>query len=263
MENTAASFGNELTTSLQRYFATSIRGSVDDLFPYSAAELLDEASRSPILRQQSAQLGDPECRVVGTLFAKRYSVFVMGLFAAISLFDTPLAASPEIVRFRVTSAGAMAYETEFEDSPRMSTWHHEERRVKLVDYVLQLQSHLQHIFAAISASTGASIKVMWSLVSHNLRNLYTRLEADESLWRTTERLRLILADRDVLFEPTSGNVFAVKLHLFEHPEWQGAPLLLRGHCCLAYKIQHGSESHGYCISCPQLRPEERLAMLLA
>ncbi|UKS27056.1 hypothetical protein LOZ80_37305 [Paenibacillus sp. HWE-109] len=262
MANMGLSYGQELGACLQQYFVTSIRSSQGPVLANSAEDLLDATRLTPILRQQSDQLGQPDPVVIGTLFAKRYSVFAMGLLAAISLHDTSLALSHDRVRLQVTQAGAMQYETAVEDSPLLSVSNLEERRARLTDYVVRLQMHLQPIFQAVSAQTGANVQVMWTLVSHNLHNLYARLEADERIWQTTERLRLIMADRSVLLEPRSGHAFAVKFRLFEHSQWQGSPFYLRRHCCLAYRIQHPSGEHDYCQTCPKLSTEERLQMLV-
>jgi len=245
---------------LLKNFCISLRAPEDLPYPYAIEELLGKTSHLPILDLQSAQLGDPDSIVVGTLFAKRYSVFIMGLFSVISLFDYQLAASPSIVRFRVTHAAAMAYQTELADLNPLSIVDLEQRREQVAAYTKRLLQQLEQIFQAVSTHTGASIPVMWSLTSNNLQNMYARLLDNQS---TTEgRLRLIAADRDVLFEPRSDNLLAMKLKHFQHPHVQGVSFYLRKHCCLAYKIRHeGTDAPDYCNTCPKLNLSERLTLL--
>lgn len=261
MTPTADTGVNEFTSSLQKYFVTSLRNGNESSYLYSAADLLEESSLAPILSQQSALLGNAEKIVIGTLFAKRYSVFIMGLFASASLHDTLLSAAPHHVRFSVTQGGAMAYETVIEDHSLLPALSTQVRELHFKDYVQRVQNHIEPLFQAIALYTRTNIKVMWALVSHNLQQLYIRLEADQKQWRTTERLAILQRDRTVLFTPINGNRFAVKHRVFEHPDWHGPRFYLRKYCCLAYQINSGTEAHDYCMTCPKLNPEERMHLL--
>ncbi|BBI36663.1 (2Fe-2S)-binding protein [Cohnella abietis] len=256
---------NKATTTsyLLQNFCISLREPEDLPYPYAIEELMGKTSHLPIIDLQSSQLGNPEWSVVGTLFAKRYSVFSMGLFSAASLFDYQLASSPGIVRFRVTHAAAMEYQTQLAVSNLLSTVDLEQRREQLIAYAKHLLQQLEQIFQSVSAHTGASIPVMWSLTSNNLQNMYARLIVNRSAWQTEERLRLIMADHAALFEPWSGNKIAMKLKPFQHPQVQGGFFYLRRHCCLAYKIKYAGmpAQEDYCSTCPKLSQSERLVIL--
>ena len=127
MTTVAGTGEDEFTSSLLKYFVTSLRSTKESSYPYSAADLMEPSTLAPILAQQSALLGNAEKLVVGTLFAKRFSVFIMGLIAAASLHDTLLSAAPNHVRFRLTQGGAMAYETEIADASLLPASCREER----------------------------------------------------------------------------------------------------------------------------------------
>lgn len=247
--------------SMQKYFVTSLRNGNESSYPYSAMDLLQESSLSCIFTQQSSLLGNAELIVTGTLFAKRYSVFIRGLIASASLHDTLLSASPNHVRFRLTQGGAMAYETEILERSLLPASLTLERDLQFKEYVQNLQNHTESLFQAIALHTGANIKVMWALVTHNLRQLYVQLMSDQKHWQTKNRLELIRRDQTLVFEPRIDNRFAIKLNIFEHPDWQGPILYLRPYCCLAYQIDSGTATRDYCTTCPKLDPEERLLLL--
>ncbi|WP_336760879.1 hypothetical protein [Paenibacillus sp. USHLN196] len=83
----------EMSEALQQFFVTTIRANCDDSkYPFRVKDLLNEEKRNSILReqamQQGLQLGGRGSAAVGTLFAKRYSVFVMSVISAFSLYDT-------------------------------------------------------------------------------------------------------------------------------------------------------------------------------
>lgn len=124
--------------------------------------------------------------------------------------------------------------------------------------------HLEPVLRAVAVATGANDKVMWSLVAHNVQQLYARMINDESIWKTDERLEQIKEDQNIWLEEQTENAFtfANELQCFEHSGWQGPPFLIRRYCCLAYQVGDGSHTHGYCDSCPKLDSESRLRKLL-
>lgn len=246
---------------LKIHSRTALREETESPYPFSVSELLETEACKAILEQQASQLGEPESAVVGTLFAKRYSVFCMGLFGAISLFNLQLSSSPETVRFRMTTAAAMEYETLMMTPAILPSAHMNERKASVTAYSAVLQQHLEPVFQSVAAHTGANVQVMWSLVSHNVQTMYARIERDPLVWQTAERLRLIRMDRDTIFAPKAGNRLALKLRSFQHASLQQAPFLLRKHCCLAYKLTAHGRPEGYCETCPKLSSEERLLML--
>ncbi|WP_173114441.1 (2Fe-2S)-binding protein [Paenibacillus qinlingensis] len=252
---------DDLTSSLRKYFVTTLRDYEKSSYSYSVMSLLEEDSIAHILSVQSAQLGNPKRIVIGTLFAKRYSVFLMGLLAAASLHDTLISAYPKHVRFRITQGGAMAYETEIMKGYSLPACPVLERDLQFSEYVQLLQTHTAPLFQSVALHTGTNIKVMWALVSHNLQQLYIRLESDQKHWQTEHRLKLIRRDRVLLFEPLHGNLLAVKLRVFKHPDWHGPDFYLRPYCCLAYQIDSSAETRDYCTTCPKLDSEERMHLL--
>lgn len=245
---------------LKIHSRTTLRGETESPYPFSVSELLDAKAREAILGLQAYQLGEPESAVVGTLFAKRYSVFCMGLLSAFSLFDLRLSSSPDVVRFRMTTAAAMEYETEIMTPVILPTEHMNERKANVAAYSADLQQHLEPVFQSVAAHTGANVQVMWSLVSHNLQTMYARVEREPLIWQTDERLRLIRMDRDTIFAPQAGNRLALKFRCFQHVSLEQVPFLLRKHCCLAYKLTAHGKSEGYCGTCPKLSLEERLLL---
>ncbi|WP_440118551.1 hypothetical protein [Paenibacillus sp. QZ-Y1] len=258
---------SEMSEALQHLFVTTIRATCDDpKYPFRVKDLLDEEKRDSILReqalQQGLQLGGKESVAVGTLFAKRYSVLVMAVISAASLYDTPLSIADDALRFELNGSGGMRYETQLESALLPGSENPVQRRSEISILRDRLQLHLQRIFQSVAVATGASPKVMWTLVAHNVQQLYVRMINDRKIWKTDLRLAQIQEDQSVWLELQQDNSFALKLKSFEHSKWQGPPLLIRRYCCLAYQVGSGSHAHGYCNSCPKLDSESRLRNLL-
>lgn len=270
---------SEMVAVLETSLVTSIRRA-DESFTYAFAvsDLLHEEKRNLILREQAIQqglkLGGEGSVAVGTLFAKRYSVWVMAVISACTLYDTLLNIEDDVVRFELNGTGGMRYETRLGRSldhgselgivasiaPTSEVLVQRRTAISMLRDSLQL--HLRRIFQSVAASTGASTRVMHALVAHNVQQLITRMIEDHEIWKTDERLELIKDDAQVWLEESPNNTFFTRLQRFEHPEWQGPPLLIRRYCCLAYQVGNGSSAHGYCNSCPKLDSETRQRMLL-
>jgi len=242
-----------------------------EIYPYSAADLLRADSADAVLKVQAAQLGQPGERVVGMLFAKRYSVLIMGVLSALSLFDRMPEIRPDKVRFRVTHEAEMAYMLEgaslvAEEAP--AAGEERARRAKRHRERL-LAEHIGPVFAAVADRTGIRPGPMWSLLSTNIQNMYARLQHDPSLPLSRERREIVEADRAALLDRSlrvvpgfDRNPLAVRLRTFSHPSYEGLPIFLRNACCLAYLLTEDGEPHGYCATCPKATPEERLAKLV-
>ncbi|MGO4529264.1 hypothetical protein AB4Z30_09310 [Paenibacillus sp. 2TAF8] len=258
---------------------TSVRGD-DKTFKYAfgVKDLLHEQKRDLILREQAIQqglkLGGEGSVAVGTLFAKRYSVWVMAVISACSLYDTLLNIEDDVVRFELNGTGGMRYETRLERSldngsglgiggnvaPTSKVL--AQRRTEISMLRDSLQLHVGRIFQSVAAATGASTRVMHALVAHNVQQLLARLIEDHAIWKTDKRLELIKNDTQVWLDESMNNTFSTRFQRFEHPEWQGPSLLIRRYCCLAYQVGSGSSAHGYCNTCPKLDSESRQRMLL-
>ncbi|WP_154886665.1 (2Fe-2S)-binding protein [Paenibacillus polysaccharolyticus] len=269
----------EMVAVLESSFVTSIRGADDSsTYVFAAGDLLHDEKRDLILHQQAIQQGLDQggtgSVAVGTLFAKRYSVWVMAVISACSLYDTVLNIEDNVVRFVLNGTGGMRYETRLERSldngsglgiganvaPTSEVL--AQRRTEISMLRDRLQLHLGRIFQSVAAATGASIRVMNELVAHNVQQLFTQAIEDHAIWKTDKRLELIKHDAHVWLEESTDNTFFTRLQRFEHPEWQGPQLLIRRYCCLAYQVGSGSSAHGYCNTCPKLDSESRWRMLL-
>ncbi|WP_339241048.1 hypothetical protein MKX40_09595 [Paenibacillus sp. FSL R5-0517] len=253
---------------LQQFFVTTIRADCNDSkYPFRVKDLLDEEKRDLILREQAMQQGlqlDGKGSVaVGTLFAKRYSVLVMAVISAFSLYDTTLSMADDDIRFALNGSGGMRYETLLEKT-FLAGPDPVQRRSESTLLKKRMLLHMIPVLRAVAISTGASDKVMWSLVAHNVQQLYERMINDQRIWKTDQRLAQIKEDQSIWLDEQNENAFtfAMELNHFDHPEWQGAPFLIRRYCCLAYQVGDGSHTHGYCNSCPKLDSESRLHNLL-
>ncbi|MCP1183307.1 hypothetical protein [Paenibacillus sp. 1781tsa1] len=253
---------------LQQFFVTTIRADCNDSkYPFRVKDLLDEEKRDLILREQAMQQGlqlDGKGSVaVGTLFAKRYSVLVMAVISAFSLYDTTLSMVDDDIRLALNGSGGMRYETLLEKT-FLEGPDPVQRRSESTLLKKRMLLHLVPVLRAVAISTGASDKVMWSLVAHNVQQLYARMINDQRIWKTDQRLAQIKEDQSIWLDEQNENAFtfAMKLNRFDHPEWQGPPFLIRRYCCLAYQVGDGSHTHGYCNSCPKLDSESRLHNLL-
>ncbi|WP_366289191.1 hypothetical protein [Paenibacillus sp. AN1007] len=271
---------SEMLAVLESFFVTSIiEADEASEYAFSVSDLLHEEKRDLILseqaRQQGLELGGAGSIAVGTLFAKRYSVWVMAVISACSLYDTLLNTGEDVIRFELNGTGGMRYETRVErrlhpglelksGGDMGSSGHFLVQRSTEIRWIRdRLQQHLIRIFQSAAAATGANIRVMNALVAHNVQQLILRMTGDQAIWKTDERLALIHHDAGVWLAPTKENSFAARLQCFEHPEWQGPTFLIRPYCCLAYQVGKGdSAAHGYCSSCPKLDTAERLRMLL-
>ena len=257
----------EMTDTLRNFFVTSIGDMREDsLYPFCAKDLLDEEKRMLILHEQAIQQGlklrGKGAIAVGTLFAKRYSVFVMAVISAFSLYDARLSIVDETVRFELNGSGGMRYKTLLESASLQGSEDPDLRRIDAEILKDGLKQHLDQLFQSVAEVTGASPKVMWSLVAHNVQQLYIRLMRGQWGWLTERRLNRIEQDRDLWLESSETNPFAIQLQPFEHSKWKGPLLYIRRYCCLAYQVGDGDHSHGYCNSCPKLTPDMRLNNLL-
>ncbi|WP_433752455.1 hypothetical protein [Paenibacillus amylolyticus] len=261
-----------MSEALQQFFVTTIRVDCDDSkYPFRVKDLLNDEKRNSILQeqavQQGLQLGGKGSAAVGTLFAKRYSVFVMSVISAFSLYDTILSMADDDIRFALNGSGCMRYETLLEKTC-LEGPDPVQRRSESGLLKKRMLLHLEPVLRAVAISTGASDKVMWSLVAHNVQQLYARMINDQRIWKTDQRLAQIKEDQSIWLDEQNENTFtftftfAMKLNRFDHPEWQGPPFLIRRYCCLAYQVGDGSHTHGYCNSCPKLDSESRLHNLL-
>ncbi|MEK4361118.1 hypothetical protein MKX68_01240 [Paenibacillus sp. FSL M8-0212] len=259
---------SEMSEALQQFFVTTIRVDCDDSkYPFRVKDLLNDEKRNSILHeqavQQGLQLGGKGSVAVGTLFAKRYSVFVMSVISAFSLYDTTLSIADDDVWFELNGAGGMRYETSLE-STFLEGEDPVQRRSESGLLKKRVLLHLEPVLRAVAVATGASDKVMWSLVAHNVQQLYARMINDQSIWKTDQRLAQIKEDQSIWLDRQNDNActFANEQQCFEHSGWQGPPFLIRRYCCLAYQVGSGSHAHAYCNSCPKLDSESRLRKLL-
>lgn len=297
---------HKLNEVLKLHFGTTLLPDDGSSFPFAASDLLDPAGLECLLAIQSARLGGPSQRALGTLFAKRYSVFAQAACAAFSLFDARLELDHHRVAIRVADEGAMRYAAQLAsgeepdncpprttlaagpgfsapassggcdadlaysastdeiavEPPVRPSFHEagdEARGAHARSFVQQLLEHLHPVLRAVSMHTGAHLQVMWSLIAHNVFSLYAMLQTEPGYWRNDQRLRLIGADWHAL---AAVEPFSEAFHRFEHLRWQGKPVYMRTCCCLAYTLHlDGGRGHGYCGTCPRLRPEERLRVL--
>ncbi|MDT0122017.1 (2Fe-2S)-binding protein [Paenibacillus sp. RRE4] len=268
-----------MLAALETSLVTSIRGADENsTYAFAVSDLLHDEKRGLILHQQALQqgldLGGTGSVAVGTLFAKRYSVWVMAVISACSLYDTLLNIEDDVVRFELNGTGGMRYETRLERSIDNGSGLGSGTNIDSTSEVLaqrrteismlrdSLQLHLERIFQSVAAATGASTRVMHALVAHNVQQLLTQIIEDHAIWKTDKRLELIKDDVQVWLEESTNNTFSTRLQRFEHPEWEGPPFLIRRYCCLAYQVGSGSSAHGYCNTCPKLDSESRWRMLL-
>lgn len=247
-----------ISVFMRNHFRIALDHGRDERYPFTASDLLDPSARSTIFALQAAQLGHPDLQVVGTLFAKRYSVLFTGLIASMDLFDYPLSSTLGDIRFRIIERAAMEYQAIPASSEMLPYSDLEERKGKRTEYSQQLRRRTEALFRSVSAHTGVSPKVMWSLVAHQLRQYYARLQNARDLEVPAERLSLALADQGILMGEGSGNPLAVHLRSLPHPLYPDARIYVRRYCCMAFKIKQ----HGYCSTCPGVSETERLKMLL-
>ncbi|MBB6019094.1 ferric iron reductase protein FhuF [Paenibacillus sp. JGP012] len=260
-----------MSAALEQAFVTRVRRAEElSSFPFCAKDLLCEGTREAILREQAVQqgleLGGSGSLAVGTLFAKRYSVLVMAVISAFSMYDALLHIEEDSVHIKLNGTGGMWYETRLERLVETDTgsqvtleqeyWFRREKEARLLRDRLQL--HLQRMFQAVAKATGASDKVMSSLVAHNVQQLAASMIHDPDICWTNQRLALIEHDMHIWLEQRKENMFGGTFQRFEHGKWQRAPLLIRRYCCLAYQIGDGHHAHSYCNSCPKLDSESRL-----
>lgn len=231
------------------------------LFPYAAVDLLDPVILYEVLALQSRQLGDVSSDVTGTLFAKRYSVLIAGMFAAYTLYDVPISADLSDTRIRLEQGGTMAYlvrsDSQFAnpaepmDAGRKKS-PSSEARSGFSAYARRIDEHFSAILDAVSSITHAHNKVLRSLVLHQVHMLYARLQAEAAHpdFRPRGRAALIAADREALSRPENAAFHANFRLAKESPP--NRPLLMRRYCCQAYRTSPGGHPHGYCESCPKI-----------
>ncbi|MBD2845309.1 hypothetical protein IDH44_08915 [Paenibacillus sp. IB182496] len=235
----------------------------EEAYPYTAGQLLKGQEAPVIMQEQARRLGTDNAEVVGTLFAKRYSVFAMGAAVCFTLYDDVLDLSHHRIGFRFSDSGALQYAAKTAEAVVGRDLEASVRRRVFIAYWHQLDQHLRVLFQAVSACTGANEKVMLSLVSHNLQQLYASLAArKDSL--PPEQAKRVLRDATFLHEHQHG-LTALRFRSYAHARSKARPLLIRKHCCLAYRLVSEGESCApadahdarYCLTCPKLDSEQR------
>lgn len=215
-----------------------------DAFPYAAADLLEPSVFRDWLDRHARKLGGASPEVVGTMFAKRYSVLISGMFAAYTLYDIPLSTNLNDLRIRLEGGAAMAYLVRLDqrsiDEDRSEP---EDRRAAFSSYADRIEKQLRTVLGAVSTATGAKPKVLHSLVLHQVHTLYEWLEAESS------RLENVSVDREVLQRPEHAGFHASFRRIEGQPS--DRPLLMRRYCCQAYRTSVDGRQHGYCESCPK------------
>ncbi|GBF77098.1 hypothetical protein PA598K_05622 [Paenibacillus sp. 598K] len=264
--------GLTLPETMRRLFVTELREPGEraergqgDAYPYRLHDLAAEPQREEILSQlcslQGLERGRRDRLVAGTLLAKRYSVYAMAVAAAISLYDRLLAVDGAVVRFEPRSEGTLRYETVMLDGTLAVDPMHLDKRYRQVrEHRTRLQEQTQHLFDSLSETTGASVKVMWSLVAHQVQQGYALMLERYAPHATESRLALIRQDREAWLA-SGDNRFSYRCQPFEHAAYQGEPLYVRPYCCLAHRMTSSDHAHGFCNSCPKLGTEERLQQL--
>ncbi len=239
-----------LTALLREHFAillaeTNEAEEILQTFPYAAEDLLDADKLRLLLERQAEQLGGVSPDVAGTLFAKRYSVLIAGMFAAYTLGGTMFPVEPSAVRIRPIGGGVMAYAV-FKESLRPRGEQSDASR-----YIAQIETHSRAVLEAVSAATGANGKVLRSLVVHQVHTLYACLEAElrQEPSLETDKAERIRADHAAV-KGRPGDWFHARLRPIG-ADAEGQPLLLRPYCCQAYRTSGSGHAEEYCPTCPK------------
>lgn len=244
---------HELNDLLRKRFAIGIDGltgnSTMDTFPYAASDLLEPGTLRRILAFQSQQLGGVTLSVAGTMFAKRYSVLIAGIFAAYTLYDFPISADPSDIRIRLEQGGIMAYWVQPE---RPLTNRTSDKKTSFSTYAQRIDDHLRAVFEAVHRASGVHKQVLHSLVVHQVHLMYVRLEAEAAQpeFHPVDRMTMISDDYRALNHMNNIGFRAAFRQIEGGPS--APPLLMRRYCCQAYRTSIGGKPHGYCKSCPKI-----------
>ncbi|WP_172197272.1 (2Fe-2S)-binding protein [Saccharibacillus qingshengii] len=219
-------------------------------FPYSVQDLLDPDVLRLLLLRQSVLLGRAAPDVTGTLFAKRYSVLAAGLFAAYSAYGAVLSPKPGDIRLRIGAGAAMGYRVR--EEPRLTGGY-----PSLSAYAGKVEAQVQTVLSAVQRASGANASVLHTLVLHQIHTLYLCLEAELQQGGSpfAARADTIRRHRQELSAP-ANSWFHARFRSIG-PDAAGRPLLLRRHCCQAYRTVQSGRSHGYCDSCPKSEAYKR------
>lgn len=262
---------HQLDDLLRKRFAIGLAGLTDDgieaedrstigtvdTFPYAVSDLLDPVTLRYILAFQSQQLGDVTMNVAGTMFAKRYSVLIAGMFAAYTLYDFPISADPSDIRIRLGQGGMMAHRVQPE-RPRPDRTdgvevreHSSNRRARFAAYTQRIEEQLAAVFEAVNQVSGVHKQVLHSFVLHQVHMMYARLEAEagQPEFQPADRMTMISDDYRAL-NHMNNTGFRATFHQIEGGP-SDPPLLMRRYCCQAYRTSIGGKPHGYCESCPK------------
>lgn len=223
-------------------YVSSISEKDSELFPYATSDLLEPSVLRHVLNKQAEQLGGVSLEVASTMFAKRYSVLIAGMFATYTLYDIPLSTNPKDIRIRLERSGVMAYEV------RRHPKNLEHTDLKFSAYVQNVTVHMELIVQAVADTSGVPVKVLRSLILHQVHTLYAWLqwEAANPEFRPQGRQSKIAAERFALNQSKAAVGFAAKFRLIQHYPNE-RPLLMRPYCCQAYR----TDDHGYCETCPK------------
>ncbi|MFK3939229.1 (2Fe-2S)-binding protein [Alkalihalobacillus sp. NPDC078783] len=236
---------------LSQFYISVTRNSEIE-YPFTLSNYFDSAKRKEILDIQSTLLDTPPAIVVGSLFAKRFSVFVTAAMITVSLYDLKLPLAPSSTHFNIIRQAQFTYRMN-ESDVKSLTYKSLSERDRLVDSFLQdFIVQVEQIIKAVSSHTGCKPTIMWSLIWHNVLNYYLNVKTRYSNELSCDKLNVLLQDEkrlhDSLFIPNQYK----RLTLYKYSDKE--TFYLRKHCCLAFKLSTG---HGYCTTCPKLTESER------
>lgn len=249
---------DETKQFLSEQFHISVTHDPEMAYPYTLSDYVDPAKRKEILDTQSSLLDNPPAIVVGSLFAKRFSVLVTAAMISVSLYDLKLPIVPSSIHFNIIRQAQFTYRINESDLKPLIYKRLSERDRLVSSFLQDLIVQVEKILDAVSSYTGCKTNIMWSLVWHQVLNYYLRIKTRYSNEISYDKVNVLLHDEKHLHESSLIPNQYKRLTHFKYSD--NETFYLRNHCCLAFKLSTG---HDYCETCPRLTESEREKLLKA
>lgn len=202
----------------------------------------------------------PALQVTGSLFVKRYGLFVCGAMHCYMRCREAVDLSPERVQF-VWSANGLQFAVESAEEPEFlrGLTDDAESRTRYFDHVFADQAC--RVLRRVAQVTRINEGTLWGNLSYGLaywKNEWLQEAAlsDAERGRIEDDFReLLVSFRLQRFPHLQANPLTTAFRSVSNPHAPGKPIMVRSKCCLNYCLPGGDR---YCYTCPRITDEKRI-----
>lgn len=226
-----------------------------EAFSMTGEELLTSNLRD-FLNLMGPAISSPHLKVTGSLFMKRYTVYMAALYA-MSSEDCVLPI--DFGNFQMSVQGTQLFFHFPSSAIKPRVGNRKEWRKQILHHIFR--DHLTKLIQNIVEQTSVFPKTLWSHVAFYIAHSY-----EKWIQETTDMVKKnrLLDDYQALRELEAElfgldeNPLSQPIERFEHPALEGETIAIRSKCCFNFCLS----SRKACYTCPKLSDEERISLYL-